>query len=77
MHSIDSESDSKKTNEKDAPSSPLVKPMDDNADQYIYLHIPKSEMDDLDIKKLLLNSERDTEKPSEKTDKLEKKENAI
>lgn len=30
-------------------------------------------MDNPDIKKLLPNSERDTEKPSEKTDKLEKK----
>lgn len=39
VHSIDSESDSKKTNEKDAPSSSLVKPLNDSADQYIYLQI--------------------------------------
>ena len=55
----------------------MAHPLDENADEYIYLCIPKSQMDNPDIKKILPDSEKDEPKPkqtkdSENTVKTEK-----
>ena len=64
--------------------SPLAQPLDESADEYIYLHIPKSQMDNLDIKKILPDSEKDepeqtkdleTIVKTEKSDNVDGKEN--
>ena len=75
MQSADGDGDSKKSNKKDGPPSPLAKPLDDSADQYFYLQIPKSEIDNSDIRKILPDTEKenDKDKQSETSDKSEKK----
>ena len=53
---LDSQSNSKIKSDRD---SPLAQPLGKSADEYIYLHIPKSQMDNPDIKKILPDSEKD------------------
>ena len=53
----------KKSNERE---SPLAKLLDDSAEQYIYLQIPKSEMDNPDIKKILPDETKEVEKDTYK-----------
>ena len=78
---LDSQSNSKIKSDRD---SPLAQPLDESADEYIYLHIPKSQMDNLDIKKILPDSEKDEPKQTkdsetivktEKSDNVDGKEN--
>ena len=61
---LDNES---KLNKSDR-DSPLAQPLDESADEYIYLHIPKSQMDNPDIKKILPDSEKDEPKPMQTKD---------
>ena len=72
---LDSQSNLKIKSDRD---SPLAQPLDESADEYIYLHIPKSQMDNLDIKKILPDSEKDEPeqtKDSETIVKTEKSDN--